>query len=115
MSPPTSKTIAVHLKELRKAQKLSVGQVCQYLAENGYQVAAKTVYGWESGRYAPNIAEFLLLAELYQISSVNYFVADDIEKNYTSICVTDKEKKVIERYRKYDGIRNAIDKLLDIS
>lgn len=43
MSPPTSKTIAFHLKELRKAQKLSVGQVCQYLAENGYQVAVKTL------------------------------------------------------------------------
>ena len=41
--------IAKVLKESRKRNRLSVGDVVTRLADHSCKVAEKTVYGWESG------------------------------------------------------------------
>lgn len=63
------KEIADRLMELRKANNLSLEALAGKLG-----VSRETVSEWESGNISPDMGQFAMLAELYQIS------VDDLQK-----------------------------------
>ena len=70
--------IAKVLKESRKRNRLSVGDVVTRLADHSCKVAEKTVYGWESGQAQPDADTLLLLCEI--TASTTFWEPSDIRK-----------------------------------
>jgi len=59
------------LRQLRKANALSVGEAAKLLSEKkGAAVASKTLYSWENGHRIPDADTFLSLCQLYGVSSL---------------------------------------------
>lgn len=106
--------IALVLKQYRKHSDLTVLQVAELLAENGYQVAPKTIYGWESGATQPDADTLMFLCELYGIddllSTFGYRT-----KAKEPLVLNSSERKLILNYRNHSDMQNAVLKLLDIT
>lgn len=64
--------MAIHetLRKLRKERGLSQAQAAQFLTGHGASVTQKAVSRWECGASQPNIEQFLLLCELYEVRDV---------------------------------------------
>lgn len=57
------------LKSKRKELKLSVKDVIAKLEKRGVTVSDKTLYSWESGHRQPDADTFIILCDIYKISS----------------------------------------------
>ena len=75
--------IACILKECRKKNKFSVDYVVNELKSKGFDIAQKTLYGYETGRNQPNADIFLCLCKIYKITSFDMFF-DEVNTNYKS-------------------------------
>ena len=58
------------LKEYRKQNNYSVNDVALLLHERSFDVAAKTIYGWESGQAQPSADILLTLCEIYKVADI---------------------------------------------
>lgn len=58
------------LKTRRKELNLSVKDVLEQLQNFGIDISDKTLYGWESGHRQPDADTFLILCNIYQISTI---------------------------------------------
>lgn len=106
--------IALVLKQYRKHSNLSVQQVAEILAANGYQVAPKTIYGWESGATQPDADTLMFLCELYEMKDV--LSAFGYRKNPKDLLIMNSaEKDLIMNYRNHPEMQKAVLKLLDIA
>lgn len=57
------------LKQKRKENGWSVKEVSEKLKDCGITAAEKTIYGWESGQRQPDADTFMVLCQLYGITS----------------------------------------------
>lgn len=57
------------LKSKRKELKLSVKDVIAKLEKRGVTVSDKTLYSWESGHRQPDADTFIILCDIYKITS----------------------------------------------
>ena len=103
--------IAKVLKESRKRNRLSVGDVVTRLANHSCKVAEKTVYGWESGQAQPDADTLLLLCEIYRINDIlgAFGYTEDEPLHITAF-----EQDLIIRPRAHPEMRPAVKKLLDM-
>lgn len=105
--------IALVLKQYRKHSNLTVQQVADILAANGYQVAPKTIYGWESGATQPDADTLMFLCELYEMKDV--LSAFGYRKNPKNLQILNSsEKDLITNFRNHPEMQKAVMKLLDI-
>lgn len=105
--------IARVLKQYRKHCNLTVQQVADILAENGYHVAPKTIYGWESGATQPDADTLMFLCELYEIKDVLFtFGYREIPKSLLSLNATEQE--LVTNFRSQTEMQEAVLKLLDV-
>ena len=108
--------IAKMLKEKRKENKLSVNQVSDLLCEHHAPVAAKTIYGWESGHTQPDAATLLLLCDLYGIDNIlETFGYTSPEDELPKPILTQFECHLIRSYREHPEMHDAIHKLLEMN
>ncbi|MFR4350429.1 MAG: helix-turn-helix transcriptional regulator [Roseburia sp.] len=99
------------LKEYRKKNQYTVNDVSLLLHQRSFDVAPKTIYGWESGQANPSADILLTLCEMYNITDVlSVFGYKDSESFY----VTSSERALIESYRKHPDLQKAVNKLLDL-
>ena len=61
--------IACILKECRKKNKFSVDYVANELKSQGFEIAPKTLYGYETGKNQPTCESICKLADLYNVST----------------------------------------------
>lgn len=106
--------IALMLKQYRKRSNLTVQQVSELLAANGYQVAPKTIYGWESGATQPDADTLMFLCELYDLKDVLSVFGYRKNQDNTQI-LNSFEKDLITNFRNHPEMQNAVLKLLDIT
>lgn len=93
----SKKDVANLLKDARARCKLSVEEVSRSLASYGYEIAAKTIYNYETGTSSPPVAMFLILCKIYGIEDP----ARALQVGYTrKVEVTPKEEFLLERFRK---------------
>ena len=108
--------IAKMLKERRKLSKLSVNEVSDLLCEHHAPVAAKTIYGWESGHTQPDADTLLFLCRLYNIDDIlKTFGYGSDENEAPKPILTEFEYKLIEKYREHPDMHDAVHKLLEIN
>lgn len=100
------------LKEYRKKREFTAKDISNYLSEHGYPVAAKTIYGWESGASSPDCRAVFLLCELYGIQDICELSNPEGEQKHTHMILTEKEKELIRNYRKKKSLQPAVDKLM---
>jgi transcriptional regulator with XRE-family HTH domain len=67
------------MRDIRKARKISVKQVMEYM---GFE-STQAVYKWETGRCYPQADNLLALAKLYNVSPMELLVEED---NLSSSC-----------------------------
>ena len=67
------------MRDIRKARKISVKQVMEYM---GFE-STQAVYKWETGRCYPQADNLLALAKLYNVSPMERLVEED---NLSSSC-----------------------------
>lgn len=61
------------MRDIRKARKISVKQVMEYM---GFE-STQAVYKWETGRCYPQADNLLALAKLYNVSPMELLVEED--------------------------------------
>ena len=61
------------MRDIRRARKISVRQVMEYM---GFE-STQAVYKWESGRCYPQADNLLALAKLYNVSPMELLVEED--------------------------------------
>lgn len=105
--------IAEVLKKYRKHRNLTVPQVTEILKEHGYDVAVKTIYGWESGATQPTADTLMLLCELYEIEDILATFGYEGDPNKT-FSLTRTEKELIRNFRAHPDMQAAVFKLLDV-
>lgn len=91
--------ISATLKSKRKELNLSVKEVLDKLHARGIDVSDKTLYGWESGHRQPDADTFLVLCNIYGISSLSGM------KEAPSI--SDVAIKFAKRYENLDSFGKA--------
>ncbi len=109
-----NENIGKMLKYNRKLNKLSVNEVSNLLCENHTPVAAKTIYGWESGHTQPDADTLLYLCELYNIDNILETFGYGNASSKPRPKLTEFEYNVIEKYRQHPEMHNAVHKLLGI-
>lgn len=97
------------LKEYRKKNKLSVGDVAMRLSERSIQVSPKTIYGWESGQSQPSADTLLALCELYDVKNVLSVFGYGSESDFD---LTSQERALIKSYRAHPELQEAVNILL---
>lgn len=103
--------IATVLKEYRRKNQFTVQDVSFLLHERSFDVAPKTIYGWESGQSSPSADILLTLCEMYHITDVlSAFGYTDVEEFHLTSC----ERVLIDAYRRHPELHPAIHKLLDL-
>lgn len=103
------------LKYYRNLRKLSVTNVSQYLSDNNFPAAPKTIYGWENGHSQPDTDTLLLLCNLYDIDDILNAFGYKKSDLSSSIHLTAHEELLIKQYRQHPELQSAIDKILDIN
>lgn len=101
--------IAKVLKEYRKKNHLSVTDVALRLQEQNFDVATKTIYGWESGQARPNADMLLTLCELYNITDI---LSAFGYREQETFHITATEQRLIESYRAHPELQEAVNILL---
>ncbi len=97
------------LKEYRKRNHYTVNDVALMLHEHSFDVAPKTIYGWEGGQAKPSADILLTLCEMYNITDIlSTFGYTDTE----NFQITSYERSLIESYRKHPELQEAVDILL---
>ena len=113
-----TKKIGDILKKCRNSKHISVNSVSDYLAQNDFMVAPKTIYGWENGHSEPNAKILMLLCSLYEIDDILKtfgFATDTLkDKKKNILHLTKHEELLIWKYRQKPDIQPVIDKLLDM-
>ena len=61
------------MRDIRKARKISVRQVMEYM---GFE-STQAVYKWEAGRCYPQADNLLALSKLYNVSPMELLVEED--------------------------------------
>lgn len=61
------------MRDIRKARRISVRQVMEYM---GFE-STQAVYKWEAGRCYPQADNLLALAKLYNVSPMELLVEED--------------------------------------
>lgn len=108
-----TKKIGDILKKCRNSKHISVNSVSDYLAQNDFMVAPKTIYGWENGHSEPNARILMLLCSLYEIDDIlKTFGFEDTKEHMLHL--TKHEEDLIWKYRQKPDIQPVIDKLLDL-
>lgn len=98
------------LKTYRKLNHYTVNDVVLRLEENRIPVAAKTVYGWESGQTQPDADTLLVLCKIYRIDNIlETFGYEDAEEDF---CLSAEEKVLVKKYRENTSMQPAVRKLL---
>lgn len=103
------KKVSDVLKTLRKTNKYSVDYVVNELTSQGFVIAAKTLYGYESGAHTPNADMFLNLCKIYNVTDFNIFY-DETDTPAT----THFDHTLITAYRAHPEAQASVNKLLDI-
>ena len=107
--------IATVLKYYRKLNHLSVNEVSDILKEQNNYAAPKTIYGWESGQTQPDADTLMFLCDLYHIEDVlETFGYKQQPSTDVTIVLSEKEKILIESYRKHPNMHPAVDRLLEL-
>lgn len=100
------------LKEYRKQNNYSVNDVALLLHERSFDVAAKTIYGWESGQAQPSADILLTLCEIYKVADILSAFGYNTEED---IAISPQEQALILAYRKHPEMHNAVHILLGIA
>ena len=104
--------IAERLKFYRKKNNLTIPQVSELLSET-QPVAAKTIYGWESGHTQPDADTLMRLCCIYRIDNIlEIFGYKSTKKSLFNL--SPQEKNLIEEYRKHPDMQKAVQRLLEI-
>lgn len=106
--------IAKMLRHYRKCNRLSVNEVAERLEQiSPIPVAAKTIYGWESGQTQPDADMLLRLCKIYKIDDIlkAFGYVTEEERFY----LTSAEKELIVQYRKHAELQTPINMLLGIT
>lgn len=106
-----NENIARVLKEYRKRNNYTVNDVAIFLENHSVPVAAKTIYGWESGQAQPDADTLMILCEIYNIDNVLETFGYSDGSNFH---VTNFEKKLITSYRNHPEMQDAVNRLLEI-
>ena len=104
------------LKKYRKQNSLSVTDVMILLQER-YQlsVAEKTIYGWESNQAHPTTDTFVALCEIYKIRNLSEtFSVPSKGHKPKEFLISAEERLIIENYRKYPELQDAVKRLLNM-
>lgn len=101
------------LRAYRKRCNYKVCDVAIELKKRGHRSCESTIYGWECGRSIPDASCLIELCEIYHIENINH--AFGLSEANEIIVVTSRESKVINGYRNIPDMRNAVDKLLDVT
>lgn len=101
------------LKSSRKRSNLSVNEVAEAFKEINHPVAAKTIYGWESGKTQPDADTLLFLCGLYNIDNVLESFGYHVDES-DPVILTDTEKEIMKAYRLHPEMHEAIRKLLEL-
>ena len=105
--------IGVMLKKYRKINALSVSDVVVELHDKyGFEVAEKTVYGWESNQAHPTSDVFVALCDIYKINNISDIFNSREPKGFP---ITAEERQIIENYRQYPEMQYVIRKLLNMT
>lgn len=104
--------IAEKLREYRKKMGLSVDDVSAFLNDQGYEIAARSVYGYENGSRMPNADVFLSLCVLYGCTDILFEFGYSSKKMPISQNTAD-EQAVLDKYNELpdsgkDMIRGAL-------
>lgn len=100
------------LKAYRKLNHYTVNDVVLRLGDNNLPVAAKTVYGWESGQTQPDADTLLVLCKIYKIDNIlETFGYDDTEEE---LLLSEEERQIIRKYRENTSMQPAVKKLLGV-
>lgn len=100
------------LKTYRKLNNFSVNDVVIKLEKNKIPVAAKTVYGWESGQTQPDADTLLVLCKIYKIDNILGTFGYRFVKD--KLVLTKEERELILHYREHPQMQDAVHKLLDM-
>lgn len=106
--------IAKVLKYYRKLNGLSVNEVSELLSKYKTSAAPKTIYGWESGTTQPDADTLMLLCEIYHIDNVLETFGYKEKVSDTPLTLTEHEKNLILKYREYESMQPAVNRLLDL-
>lgn len=87
------------LKELRKSKNLTAEDVSVKLKEMGYEIAGKTLSGYENGIRMPNADIFMALMSIYKCKDI-LGTFSFVEATYS--IPSDEEWDVIEKFRTLD-------------
>jgi len=100
------------LKAYRKLNHYSVNDLVIKLEDNNLPVAAKTVYGWESGQTQPDADTLLILCKIYNIENIldtfGYSHSED------HLFLSEEERNLVLQYRNHPDMQDAVKKLLEI-
>ena len=105
--------IAKVLKAYRKRNHYTINDIVLRLESNNLPVAAKTVYGWESGQTQPDADTLLVLCKIYKIDNILEAFGYDEPKE--ELLLTADEKKLVKKYREQSEMQPAVNKLLGIT
>lgn len=97
------------LKEYRKKNHYTVNDVSLMLRERSFEVAPKTIYGWESGQANPSADMLLTLCEMYNITDILAAFGYNGNENFH---VTPSERTIVEAYRAHPELQEAVEILL---
>lgn len=101
------------LKYYRKLNNLSVLEVSNFFRERGTTIAAKTIYGWESGQSQPSADCLMFLCELYHIENILETFGYQ-NTGSEPILLSPKEKSIVKGLREHPEYQSVILKLLDL-
>lgn len=106
------------LKQSRKQNSMSVTDVMIELRDK-YQlsVAEKTIYGWESNQAHPTTDTFVALCEIYKIRNLADTFSESAVKKTSKpkdFLISAEERSIIEQYRKYPELQDAVKRLLNM-
>ena len=106
------------LKQYRKQNAMSVTDVMIALRDKyKLSVAEKTIYGWESNQAHPTTDTFVALCEIYKIRNLaENFSESAVKKTYKpkDFLISAEERFIIEQYRKYPELQDAVKRVLNI-
>ena len=77
------------MREIRKARKISVTQVMEYM---GFE-SKQSVYKWEAGKCYPQADNLIALAMLYQVNPRELLVEEGCEPSSFFVFLTILQKK----------------------
>lgn len=103
--------LGAKLKELRKTENLTAEDVSEKLKKMGYDIAGKTLSGYENGIRMPNADVFMALMSVYNCKNV-LETFSFVEADYS--IPTDFEWNLIEKYRSLDPYgKETVDLILE--